>query len=74
MENVKYFNIFRNGRRLSNFTHFDLLVGDIVEIVPGDSLSFDGVLVRGSTFLDIDESMITGVSNCIKKRPFNESS
>lgn len=46
-------------------------MGDIVEIIPGDALSFDGILIKGSTYIEVDESMITGLSDCIKKRPIN---
>ena len=40
-----------------------------MEIVPGDALSFDGILLRGSSYVEVDESMITGLSDCLKKRP-----
>ena len=37
----------------------ELLVGDIVRLVPGDIIKADGVLVRGER-LSIDESSMTG--------------
>ena len=43
-------------------------MGDIVELSPGDSVTVDGILIKGSAYLDVDESMITGLSETLKKR------
>lgn len=57
-------------------------MGDILDIIPGDSLTFDGILIKGiesvlmigSHYLEVDESMITGQSESLKKRPFENIS
>jgi cation-transporting P-type ATPase E len=46
----------------------DLVAGDLVELRPGDQLAVDGV-VRASTGLEADESLLTGESDPVDKRP-----
>lgn len=72
--NKKYFTVIRDGRRWYQTPHTDILVGDLVDIQPGDSLTFDGVLLRGSANVEVDESMITGLSQTIRKRPIGGDS
>ncbi len=43
----------------------DLLVGDMVRVRPGEAVATDGVVVNGESF--VDESMITGESEPVKK-------
>ena len=45
----------------------DLVVGDLVDLRTGDQLVADGV-VRGSTSLEADESLLTGESEPVGKR------
>lgn len=45
----------------------DVLVGDIVIIKPGQKIPIDAIIIKGSTA--IDESMITGESLPIDKKP-----
>jgi P-type E1-E2 ATPase len=70
-EDKKYFTLIREGRRHALTPHSDLLVGDLVDIQPGDALTFDGIMIRGSAYVDVDESMITGLTHTLKKRPFH---
>ncbi|KAI9343499.1 PMCA-type calcium-translocating P-type ATPase [Obelidium mucronatum] len=51
---------------------YDLLVGDILLMEPGDILAADGVLITGMG-LKCDESSATGESDAIKKSPEHES-
>jgi len=47
---------------------FDLVVGDVVELEGGHKIPADGVLVDGQQ-ITCDESMLTGESEQVKKRP-----
>ena len=46
----------------------DLVAGDLVDLRPGDQLVADGV-VRASAGLEADESLLTGESEPVGKRP-----
>jgi Cu+-exporting ATPase len=43
----------------------DLLVGDLVRVRPAEKIATDGIVIEGASY--VDESMITGESNPIKK-------
>jgi Cu2+-exporting ATPase len=45
----------------------ELVVGDMVELLPGDQVPADGVITRGRTSLD--EAMLTGESRPVAKGP-----
>ena len=45
----------------------DVLVGDIVVVKPGESVAVDGTVVEGQSF--VDESMLTGESVPVEKKP-----
>ncbi len=44
--------------------------GDMVEVRPGERIPIDGVVIEGSS--EVDESMLTGESRPVFKRPGNE--
>lgn len=48
----------------------DLVVGDLVEIGPGDQIVLDGRLATGA--VGVDESQLTGESDVVRKRPGDE--
>lgn len=50
---------------------FDILVGDILHLEPGDVISADGVFLGGHN-LKCDESAMTGESDAVKKVTFEE--
>jgi Ca2+-transporting ATPase len=50
---------------------FDILVGDILHLEPGDVIAADGVFLGGHN-LKCDESAMTGESDAVKKVTFEE--
>jgi len=48
----------------------EVLVGDIVIVRPGEKIPVDGVVVEGRS--SVDESMLTGESMPVEKRPGND--
>jgi Ca2+-transporting ATPase len=50
---------------------YDLLVGDVVNLEPGDLIPVDGVLIHGHG-IKCDESSATGESDLLKKTPADE--
>jgi len=59
----------RDGQEVEISTS-EVVVGDVVVIRPGDKVPVDGVITEGQS--DVDESMITGESVPVKKRPGDE--
>jgi cation-transporting ATPase E len=59
--------VFRDGRQLE-LRADEIVPGDLVRIEPGDQLVADGPLVD-SRGLAVDESLLTGESDGIRKRP-----
>ncbi|CAD8122769.1 unnamed protein product [Paramecium sonneborni] len=64
----KIFQVVRNGN-VSQMNHLDLLVGDIITIKPGDNITIDGILLEGTETVEVDESMISGLTDTISKQP-----
>ncbi|UNI18247.1 plasma membrane calcium [Purpureocillium takamizusanense] len=65
--NVK---VVRSGRTVE-VSVFDLMVGDVIHLEPGDLVPADGVLIEGFN-VKCDESQTTGESDIIRKRPADE--
>ncbi|HPP75991.1 MAG TPA: heavy metal translocating P-type ATPase, partial [Armatimonadota bacterium] len=61
--------IIRNGLELDVPVE-DVLVGDMVIVRPGEKIPVDGIVAEGSS--SVDESMITGESIPVVKRPGDE--
>ena len=57
----------RDGQSLAVSTG-DIVLGDLVELGPGDKAVVDGVVV-GSDNLEIDESLLTGEADPVVKQP-----
>ncbi|KAG0238257.1 hypothetical protein BGW42_006537 [Actinomortierella wolfii] len=62
--------VIRNGESVL-ISVFDIVVGDIMHLEPGDMIAADGVYLRGHN-LKCDESAMTGESDAIKKVTLEE--
>lgn len=62
--------VIRSGKS-QEISVYDLLVGDVVHLEPGDLIPVDGVLIEGFN-LRCDESSATGESDIIRKVPADE--
>ncbi|ORZ19251.1 hypothetical protein BCR41DRAFT_421426 [Lobosporangium transversale] len=60
----------RNGETVL-LSVFDILVGDIVHLEPGDVIAADGIYLGGHN-LKCDESAMTGESDAVKKVTFED--
>ncbi|KAK3331643.1 hypothetical protein B0T19DRAFT_438531 [Cercophora scortea] len=61
----------RSGEKIK-ISVYDVLVGDLLDLVPGDLVPADGVLVS-SSYLRCDESLHTGESNPVAKVGANKA-
>lgn len=60
-------NVIRSGRTLE-LSVFDVLVGDVMHLEPGDMIPVDGIFIDGHN-VKCDESQTTGESDIIRKTP-----
>lgn len=65
--NVK---VVRSGKTVE-VSVYDLMVGDVIHLEPGDLVPVDGILIEGFN-VKCDESQTTGESDIIRKRPADE--
>ncbi|GAO16312.1 hypothetical protein UVI_02016990 [Ustilaginoidea virens] len=65
--NVK---VVRSGK-IIEISVFDIMVGEVVHLEPGDLVPADGVLIDGFN-VKCDESQTTGESDIIRKRPADQ--
>ncbi|KAI8800270.1 hypothetical protein BJ742DRAFT_881274 [Cladochytrium replicatum] len=65
LQSDKSVKVIRGGHE-DQMSSWDLLVGDVVEVVVGDEIPADGILIK-SNRLVIDESPLTGESIPVKK-------
>ncbi|RKF76215.1 Calcium-transporting ATPase 2 [Golovinomyces cichoracearum] len=63
-------NVIRSGKA-REISVFDVLVGDIMHLEPGDMIPVDGIFIDGHN-VKCDESQITGESDIIRKYPADE--
>jgi Cu+-exporting ATPase len=66
---AKTARVVRNGQEL-DIPVEEVLVGDIIIVRPGEKVPVDGVVTEGSS--SVDESMITGESIPVSKKPDDE--
>ncbi|KAH6678620.1 hypothetical protein B0J14DRAFT_327021 [Halenospora varia] len=60
-------NVIRSGRT-REISVFDVLVGDVMHLEPGDMIPVDGIFIEGHN-VRCDESQTTGESDLIRKHP-----
>jgi len=63
-------NVIRSGKT-REISVFDVLVGDVMHLEPGDMIPVDGIFIEGHN-VKCDESQTTGESDLIKKHPADE--
>jgi len=66
---AKTARVVRNGQEL-DIPVEEVLVGDVVQVRPGEKVPVDGLILEGSSA--VDESMLTGESLPASKRPGDE--
>lgn len=66
----RFVKVVRSGRT-EELSIYDILVGDIVLLEPGDIIPVDGIFIEGHN-LKCDESSATGESDLLKKTPASE--
>ncbi|KND04245.1 calcium-translocating P-type ATPase, PMCA-type [Spizellomyces punctatus DAOM BR117] len=67
LQSDKRTKVIRGGMK-DQISSWDVLVGDLVEVVVGDEIPADGLYVRGNRLV-VDESPLTGESVPVKKSP-----
>jgi Cu+-exporting ATPase len=66
---AKTARVIRDGQEI-DLPVEEVLVGDVVQVRPGEKVPVDGILVEGSSA--VDESMLTGESLPVSKKPGDE--
>ncbi|KAJ3157499.1 Calcium-transporting ATPase 10, plasma membrane-type, partial [Irineochytrium annulatum] len=65
MQSDKRVKVIRSGMK-DEISSWDIMVGDVVEVVTGDEIPADGIYISGNRLV-IDESPLTGESVPVKK-------
>jgi Ca2+-transporting ATPase len=63
-------NVIRSGKTME-ISVFDVLVGDVMHLEPGDMIPVDGIFIEGHNVI-CNESQATGESDLIRKRPADD--
>ncbi|KAL7906599.1 cation transporting ATPase [Trichoderma velutinum] len=66
----RFVKLIRSGNPMS-LSVYDVVVGDIMLLEPGDIIPVDGVFIKGHS-LSCDESSVTGESDLAKKVPADD--
>ena len=66
---AKTARVVRDGQEM-DIPVEEVLVGDVVQVRPGEKVPVDGIIVEGSSA--VDESMLTGESLPVSKKPGDE--
>ncbi|KAL4766981.1 calcium ion P-type ATPase [Aspergillus nidulans var. acristatus] len=63
----RYVRVIRSGKTAEVLT-YDIIVGDVICLEPGDMIPADGILIDGQG-VKCDESSVTGESDLLRKTP-----
>lgn len=63
----RFVKVIRSGK-IRELSVYDILVGDVLNLEPGDMVPVDGILIQGHG-IKCDESSATGESDLLKKTP-----
>ncbi|KAI1004356.1 Calcium-transporting ATPase 2 [Podosphaera aphanis] len=63
-------NVVRSGKT-REISVFDVMVGDVMHLEPGDMIPVDGIVIQGHN-IKCDESQTTGESDLIRKAPADQ--
>jgi Ca2+-transporting ATPase len=63
----RYVKVVRSGKR-AEVSNYDIMVGDVICLEPGDIIPADGILIDGQG-VKCDESSVTGESDLLRKTP-----
>lgn len=63
-------NVIRSGKT-REISVFDVLVGDVMHLEPGDMIPVDGIFIEGHN-VKCDESQTTGESDLLRKHPADD--
>lgn len=63
----RHVKVIRSGKTAAAST-YDIVVGDVVYLEPGDNIPTDGILINGHD-VKCDESSVTGESDLLRKTP-----
>ncbi|KAL2861022.1 cation-translocating P-type ATPase [Aspergillus lucknowensis] len=66
----RFVKVIRSGQTLEVST-YDIIVGDVMCLEPGDMIPADGILIEGHG-IKCDESSVTGESDLLRKTPGNK--
>lgn len=66
---AKTARVIRDGKEL-DLPVEEVLVGDVIQVRPGEKVPVDGIIVEGNS--SVDESMLTGESLPVSKKPGDE--
>ena len=66
---VKKARVVREDNREEEINIFDVKVGDVLRVLPGERIPLDGIVLEGES--NVDESMLTGESLPVEKKKFS---
>jgi len=66
---VKKARVIREGGREEEINIYEVKIGDVLLVKPGEKIPLDGIILEGES--NVDESMLTGESLPVEKKKFS---